>query len=173
MLCVRSVTQSCTTLQPCRLLFMGLSWQEYWSGLPFPPLADPRIEPTSPEVPALTSRAFTSEAPRKPKLLWIYPRDWIWLTSYFQYACGREIVWMAPTFHASVYPHLLILNLCHLQKHTLTVGSAAAAAKLLQSCPTLCNPIDSSPPKLTQIETLKCTCTFTLPLLFWLTGKHI
>ena len=24
--------------------------------------------------------------------------------------------------------------------------SAAAAAKLLQSCPTLCNPIDSSPP---------------------------
>ena len=26
--------------------------------------------------------------------------------------------------------------------------SAAAAAKLLQSCPTLCNPIDSSPPGL-------------------------
>ena len=25
-------------------------------------------------------------------------------------------------------------------------GSAAAAAKSLQSCPTLCNPIDSSPP---------------------------
>ena len=24
--------------------------------------------------------------------------------------------------------------------------AAAAAAKLLQSCPTLCNPIDSSPP---------------------------
>ena len=27
-----------------------------------------------------------------------------------------------------------------------TVGVAAAAAKLLQSCPTLCDPIDSSPP---------------------------
>ena len=25
-------------------------------------------------------------------------------------------------------------------------AAAAAAAKLLQSCPTLCNPIDSSPP---------------------------
>ena len=27
-----------------------------------------------------------------------------------------------------------------------TAAAAAAAAKLLQSCPTLCNPIDSSPP---------------------------
>ena len=26
------------------------------------------------------------------------------------------------------------------------ISAAAAAAKLLQSCPTLCNPIDSSPP---------------------------
>ena len=26
------------------------------------------------------------------------------------------------------------------------VAAAAAAAKLLQSCPTLCNPIDGSPP---------------------------
>ena len=29
---------------------------------------------------------------------------------------------------------------------TLSVAAAAAAAKLLQLCPTLCNPIDSSPP---------------------------
>ena len=28
----------------------------------------------------------------------------------------------------------------------LQTGAAAAAAKLLQSCPTLCNPIDGSPP---------------------------
>ena len=27
-----------------------------------------------------------------------------------------------------------------------TAAAAAAAAKLLQSCPTLCNPIDGSPP---------------------------
>ena len=29
---------------------------------------------------------------------------------------------------------------------TLAAAAAAAAAKLLQSCPTLCNPVDSSPP---------------------------
>ena len=28
----------------------------------------------------------------------------------------------------------------------LAIAAAAAAAKLLQSCPTLCNPIDGSPP---------------------------
>ena len=30
--------------------------------------------------------------------------------------------------------------------HHLLSGHAAAAAKLLQSCPTLCDPIDGSPP---------------------------
>ena len=37
-------------------LLMGLSRQEYWSGLSFPPpgnLPDPGIEPTSPASPAL------------------------------------------------------------------------------------------------------------------------
>ena len=36
----------------------------------------------------------------------------------------------------------------NIQKTKIThlVPSAAAAAKLLQSCPTLCDPIDSSPP---------------------------
>ena len=29
---------------------------------------------------------------------------------------------------------------------TITLYAAAAAAKSLQSCPTLCNPIDGSPP---------------------------
>ena len=35
---------------------MGFSWQEYWSGLPFPPpgdLPDPGIEPLSPDFSAL------------------------------------------------------------------------------------------------------------------------
>ena len=32
------------------------------------------------------------------------------------------------------------------QKYHYTLHIAAAAAKLLQWCPTLCNPIDSSPP---------------------------
>ena len=37
-------------------LSMRFSWQEYWSGLPFPPPRDlphPGIEPTSPALPAL------------------------------------------------------------------------------------------------------------------------
>ena len=41
----------------CRApLPMGFSWQEYWSGLPFPRpgnLPDPGTEPTSPTSPAL------------------------------------------------------------------------------------------------------------------------
>ena len=32
------------------------------------------------------------------------------------------------------------------EMRTITAAAAAAAAKSLQSCPTLCNPIDSSPP---------------------------
>ena len=41
----------------------GVSQQEYWSGLPFPPPGDlpgPGIEPTSP---ALAGRFFTAEPP--------------------------------------------------------------------------------------------------------------
>ena len=45
-----------------------------------------------------------------------------------------------------------ILRMLHQQKHcqlglmgTETSSNAAAAAKLLQSCPTLCSPIDGSP----------------------------
>ena len=42
---------------------MGSSWQEYWSGLPFPPLGDlpnPGIEPASLESPALAGGFFTA-----------------------------------------------------------------------------------------------------------------
>ena len=44
-------------------LSMGLSWQEYWSGLPFPPpgnLPDPGIEFMSPAPPALEGEFFTT-----------------------------------------------------------------------------------------------------------------
>ena len=53
------------------LLSIGLSWQEYWDGLPFPPpgdLSDPGIETVSPVDPALAEEFFitwaTWEAPR-------------------------------------------------------------------------------------------------------------
>ena len=47
-------------------LSVGFHWQEYWSGLPFPPLEDlpnPGIKPASP---ALAGRFFTTESPGKP-----------------------------------------------------------------------------------------------------------
>ena len=53
-------------------LSVGLSRQEYWSGLLFPPLGDipdPWIEPMFPASPALASRFFptvTWEALSKP-----------------------------------------------------------------------------------------------------------
>ena len=53
-------------------LSMGFYRQEYWSGLPCSPpgdLPNPRIEPASPESPALSGIFFffTTEPPGKPK----------------------------------------------------------------------------------------------------------
>ena len=53
------------SLQPHELQSMGLSWQEYRGGLPFPTPEDlpyPGIEPTSPAAPTLTGGAFTTES---------------------------------------------------------------------------------------------------------------
>ena len=72
------VTQLCPTL--CKLwtvvprapLSVGFYRQEYWNGLPFPPLGalpDPRIEPASPASPALAGGFFTTEPPGKPRYL--------------------------------------------------------------------------------------------------------
>ena len=47
------------------LLSMGLSRQEYWSGLPFPP-PDPGVEPASPASPALAGGFFNARPPGKP-----------------------------------------------------------------------------------------------------------
>ena len=49
---------------------MEFSRREYWSGLPFPPPADPPdpgTAPTSPVSPALAGGFFTAEAPGKPR----------------------------------------------------------------------------------------------------------
>ena len=44
------------------------------------------------------------------------------------------------TLHSYAHPKSLKLGMCRV------AAAAAAAAKSLQSCPTLCNPIDGSPP---------------------------
>ena len=64
-------------------LSMGLSPQEYWSGLPFSPLQDlpdPRIQPTTPPSPALAGRFFTTEPPGKPALL-------LWKWKCYLFSC--------------------------------------------------------------------------------------
>ena len=53
---------------------MGLSRQEYWSGLPFPPPGDlpyPGVEPMSP---ALAGGFFTTEPPGKPTKEHLHPK---------------------------------------------------------------------------------------------------
>ena len=64
------VAKSCPTLVTPWIvahqapLSMGLSRQEYWSGLPYPPpgdLPDPGIEPTTPEAPAVQAVSSTTE----------------------------------------------------------------------------------------------------------------
>ena len=78
---ISEVAQSCPTLcDPVDSslhqapLSMGFSWQEYWSGLPFPSpgnLPDPGIAPTSP---ALLTDTLPSEPPGKSiyKHMYIY-----------------------------------------------------------------------------------------------------
>jgi len=65
LVCTCTVAQSCPTLWDHQApLSMGFSWQEHWSGLPFPPpgdLPDPGIEPTSHVSPVLTGGFFTTE----------------------------------------------------------------------------------------------------------------
>ena len=76
LLCLLSQSLSCVrhfvtpwSVAPEASLSMGLSQQECWSGLPFPPpedLSNLGIELTSPESPALAGGFFTTESPGKP-----------------------------------------------------------------------------------------------------------
>ena len=71
-------------------LFVQLSRQEYWNGLPFPPpgdLPDPRIEPKSLTSPALAGGFFTTALPGKP------------VNSYIKFQ-----ILMAPSCLPSKYP---------------------------------------------------------------------
>ena len=68
---------------------MGFPWQEYWSGLPFPPLGDRPSPGMEPMFPSLAGRFFTIEPPGKP----IYD--------------AVEIAKMAPVLRASLHPLLL------------------------------------------------------------------
>ena len=75
-------------------LFMELSRQECWSGLPFPPpgnLPDPGIKPMSPVSPALAGGFFTIVPPGNPikyvyhNIYTVYIHIEEWITLFFEY----------------------------------------------------------------------------------------
>ena len=49
--------------------------------------------------------------------------EYDWLLIFGMPVVERLYEW--PQLSMPLYPHLLVLNLCHLQKHTLTLGSAS------------------------------------------------
>ena len=97
-------------------LSMGFSRQEYWSGLPCPPSED------LPD-PGIEPASLQSPA----------------LAGRFFTICAT---WEAPSQVLIVANRAIAaLNISIFIKHSML-----CYAKSLQSCPTLCNPIDSSPP---------------------------
>ena len=72
-------------------LSIGLSRQEHWSGMPFPPpgdLPDPGIEPASHVAPALAGRIFTADPSGK------HPKEdmWIQMANKYMKRCSSLII---------------------------------------------------------------------------------
>ena len=82
-----------------------------------------------------------------------------------------------PTAHPT--PHLSPIHPTHPPSPRLETSFTAAAAKSLQSCPTLCNPIDGSPPGspipgILQARTLEWVSSPLLgPAKSWVTPYHL
>ena len=109
-------------------LSMGFSRQKYWSGLPCPPPGDllhPGIEPRSP---ASQVNSLLSE-----------PRNVIGVNLFKDHFPS----WATLICHLGVTKAYRWIFLKKLISYSFEVY---AAAKSLQSCPTLCYPIDCSPP---------------------------
>ena len=125
-------------------LFLEFSRQEYLSGLPFltpRDLPDLGIEPESLDSPALAGGFFASGPPGKPKDI---------VVKAISLPCRKASI------SAAVVGCFSEILMCVLSEFFLSpskkVGrlhecpAAAAVAKLLQSCLTLCDPTDGSPP---------------------------
>ena len=134
---------------PCQApLSLGFSRQEYWSGLPFPSpgdLPDPGIEPTSVTYPALAGRFFITSAawkmPRHHTQTRKYPEAWKGLL-LFSLCFSSRIPLCLPR---QVFQYTPMLKLTPGRTAWIILAAAAAAAKSLQSRPTLCDPTDGSP----------------------------
>ena len=94
------------------------------------------------QVSCIAGRFFTFELPGKWDLC-----PWDFLGKNTGVGC-HALLQIFPT--QGLKPYLFQLLHCRLNLYPEVLGKlitiAAAAAKSLQSCPTLCDPIDSSPP---------------------------
>jgi len=133
---------------------MEFSRQEYWSGLPFSSpenLLDPEIKPM---YHTLQADSLPSEPPAKP----LHPiLSWIWFSRRYLEQCFTSCSSTLAEHLEGVWSH---------------TGVAAATAKSLQSCPTLCDPIDGSPPGsaipgILQARTLEWVAIFFLNAWKW------
>ena len=142
----------------------GFYRQGYWSGLLFPSSGDlpgPGIQPISA---ALAGRFFTTESPGKPgaEVVLCYS-PWAsacchaatsaltssvsvsYMTVYICVAflmCTAVFSFQGKGLHPEQLGWPSPVGSCH----GLEIATAAAAAKSRQSCPTLCDSIDGSPP---------------------------
>ena len=134
---------------------MGFSRQQYVSGLPFPlpwDLPHPEMEL---KAPALAGEFFTTEPPGKP--FHYVQKENLCNDSKYDSQGSSQIL-------EKTHEHLLQYNPVAIYAK---IYPAAAAAKSLQSCPTLCDPKDSSPPGspvpgILQARTLEWVANFLL-----------
>ena len=86
-------------------LSMGFSWQEYWSGLLFPPPRDPPNPGIKPASPALAGRFSTTEPPGKP--LWsqgVWTRQSnkiLWISFKTEVSPLLSLVFPIPGYHST------------------------------------------------------------------------
>ena len=101
-------------------LSMDFSWQGYWGGLPFPSPGDLHNPGIKPRFHALQANSLPSEPPRKPHF--------------------RDRWWAKRLLCTVVQTLKRLQTLDHLCPRGYTAGN------WVQSCPTLCDSVDCSPP---------------------------
>ena len=123
---------------------MGFLRKEYWSGLPFPSPED-FPNPGKTVSSALAGRFFTTEPPGKPFTHFTYL--YITMTSKYLF-CFHLGLPCLPAIILSllIYSCWRAWQTFIFSKQCSSIPLTAATAKLLQSCPTLCDPIDDNPP---------------------------